>query len=322
MTKIDKHIEVVRSSDQKNYHSLADVLKSRYTQVGITNVDNIDDLKSLVAKQPDLVYLRRNKLPRLTHYPYDPSDTIWVSEYLEDRGITYTGSATAVMPVVLDKARANQVIANAGLNTSAFFVAKEDEQNIMNEHSLVYPLFVKPLSRGDGIGIGADSVVHDLNSLEQKASSIIKDFHGVALVEEYLPGREFSVALLKDISSDNLLAMPIEIITNKNGNGDRILGQNTKRENSEQVLAVPEGDIREAVINLARKAFGALGARDYGRIDIRMDNQGVPSFIEANLIPGAGNGYFTRACWINRQMDYSAMVLYIVNLAFARQGDS
>ncbi len=322
MAKIDKHIEFVRPSTQKNYQSLVDALKSRYTHVGITNVDNVKDLKLLVTKQPDLVFLRIKKLPGTTNHSYVTPDTIWISEYLDDHGINYTGSTVAAITLDFDKAQANRVIDSAGLNTPAFFIVKEDEQSNMHEQSLNFPLFVKPLNRGDGVGIGADSVVRNFDSLEQKVSSIIKNFHGTVLVEEYLPGREFSVALLKDASSENLLAMPIEIITDVNDNGDRILGENVKREDTEQVLAVPEGHIRTSVINLARKAFSALGARDYGRIDIRLDNQGNPSFIETNLIPGLRNGYFTRACWINRQMDYSTMVLQIASSAFARQDDS
>ncbi len=318
MAKINKHIEVTRSPNQKNYDLLADSLRSRYTHVGITDVDNIDDLKLLVSKQPDLVFLRTKRLPGTIDHPNDSSDTIWISEYLDECGINYTGSAATAVALDYDKTRAKQIVGNAGLNTPAFFIAKEDEQMNIQDLSFNFPLFVKPLNCGDGVGIGADSVVRDFDSLKQKVLSIIKDFHGAALVEEYLPGREFSVALLKNLTSDNFLVMPIEIITDKNDKGDRILGRKTKREDTERVFAVPEGDLRESVIDFARKIFEVLGARDYGRIDIRMDKQGVPSFIEANLVPGIGRGYLARAYKINTGRSYDEMVLHIVDLAFSR----
>ena len=66
------------------------------------------------------------------------------------------------------------------------------------------------------------------------------------------------------------------------------------------------------------RSFKALGARDFGRIDIRMDENNVLYFLEANLIPGFSFGYFFRACKINRKMSYKDMVLKITEIGLRR----
>ena len=140
------------------------------------------------------------------------------------------------------------------------------------------------------------------------------------LIEEYLPGREFSVAVLKDDFSAGHLAMPIELIAPPDKNGSRILSGSVKSSNAEQALEVTDPVIKSKVTALALDAFYALGARDYGRIDIRLDKTGAPHFLEANLIPSLISGYgsFPKACILNIGLGYEAMIMRIARLGLAR----
>lgn len=83
--------------------------------------------------------------------------------------------------------------------------------------------------------------------------------------------------------------------------------------------------MRRQIAELGKAVYAALGARDYGRIDIRMDSLGKPNFIEANLTPGIANNdfvsYFTRACELNQDMTYESMILRIVEIGLARSTD-
>jgi D-alanine-D-alanine ligase len=99
------------------------------------------------------------------------------------------------------------------------------------------------------------------------------------------------------------------------------LSGQVKSENVEQVLEVTDLKVRSKVITLALAVFEALDARDYGRIDIRLDATGTPHFLEANLIPSLISGYgsFPKACLLNVGLDYEPMIMTIVNLALARQ---
>jgi len=116
--------------------------------------------------------------------------------------------------------------------------------------------------------------------------------------------------------------MPIELISAPNESGDRILSHKVKSEDTEHVISVEPGSLKDDIISLAIDAFKVLGARDYGRIDIRMDEAGRLYFLEANLIPGVAmhsfTSYFTSACWINQKMDYDSMLLNIVDIGLKR----
>jgi D-alanine-D-alanine ligase len=102
-----------------------------------------------------------------------------------------------------------------------------------------------------------------------------------------------------------------------------MLSRRVKNANIEQVRAVDDANVRIAVCKLARDAFEALGARDYGRIDIRMDGDGVPHFLEANLYPSLAGGYgsFPKAYELNARLEYKQMILSIAELGIARSAD-
>jgi len=107
--------------------------------------------------------------------------------------------------------------------------------------------------------------------------------------------------------------MPIEIIIKKNINGHCILDFDVKKDDEEKVIAVTNKKILKKLSKLAKKAFKALGGKSLGRIDIKMNHQGVPHFMEANLMPGLRKGYFYRSCLLNLDMSYDDMIFNIAN---------
>ncbi len=311
------HIEIARtdnpefsSMNKRSCGLVYDVLKQHYSTVGITTVDSIRDLDALVAKQPDLVFLGMKRVPAI-----DYADDVWLSAYLTDNEISYTGSPHAAVKLELNKQRAKTVIKRAGLPTAPFFTTVPGQHIDMASLPLAFPLFIKPVHAGGGEGVAADSVVHTFTEFKQKVSSIYTKFRSAALVEQYLTGREFSVAILGNIE-DEQLVMPIEISTDQNSNGDRILGWKVKNADSESVSAVSDPVTKRTLITLARSMFLALGAEGIGRIDIRMDAKGNGYFLEANLIPGMSNtgGYFWQAYKLNEKKDYESMILRIAEL--------
>ena len=325
-----KHIEIVRSSKPwlnsmttVSSNALIDVLSLHFTRVGVTIVDDLSSLESLVELQPDLVFLG------MKYVPVDPSlgrqsPQIWLADYLEVNNIAYTGSNQAAHELELDKSLGKNRVMDFGLATSPFIVVKQTVRLNKRQFNLNFPLFVKPTNRGGGVGIDSNSVVNNFDELEAKLEALSQENQADALIEEYMPGREFSVAILKSDSSDFYTAMPIELIAPSDDQGIKMLSKKVKASNVEAVKAVPEGIIRDKVNMLAIKAFNALGARDYGRIDIRLDKYDEPQFLEANLIPSliAGYGSFPKACLVNVGLDYDQMIIKIVNLALSRQTNS
>jgi D-alanine-D-alanine ligase len=325
--KIQKHIEIVRSSasrlssmGKKSSEAAHTLLKAHYETVGISVVNTLDQLEQLVAMQPDLVFVGSKYVPGK-----EEGTRVWISDYLDQNGITHTGSPVSAIRLEQNKPLAKQRVLNANLKSSQYVVLKSGEKFDDEGSALRFPMFIKPVNMGAGQGVDAKSVVHNLDELHAKADSLAVRYGVDALIEEFLPGREYSVAVLKREDSDELLAMPLELVPGPNADGHRILSHELKAAPLETpVFPVTDPVVRASLIDLATNAFIALGARDYGRIDIRMDAAGVPHFLEANLIPCLieGSGNFPKACAMNIGMDYETMMLHIVRLAFARTADA
>jgi D-alanine-D-alanine ligase len=330
MTKIDKHIEIVSSSSasfssmsRESREAIRAVLVRRYQTVGITIVDTPADLERLVARRPDLVFLGMKFIPRDARLGVNDPHKLWVSDYLDGHGITYTGSGALAVKLEASKQLAKQRVLDAGLASARYKIIRRTVPLALQAVPLTFPLFVKPSNRGGGFGIDSDSVVTSDGGLKAKLRYITATLGADALVEEYLPGREFSVAILKQAHAPLVAAMPIELIAEADSNGARILGRAVKSSNTERVMAVTNQQVRNIVCSLAEDVFEALGGRDYGRIDIRMDAQGVPHFLEANLYPSLVSGYgsFPKACLLNENLHFEDMILTIVELGLARGHD-
>ncbi len=300
---------------------IRDVLSRHYERVEITNVNNVSDLQAIVKQQPDLVFLGLKRTsPTTMAHNYVPSDDVWVSAYLDEHAVNFTGSRQAAIMLDLHKNHAKVAVQKAGLPTASYFMASPGQYLSSGALPIQFPLFLKPPTQGGGKGIGADSIVRNFGAYEAKVASIQQLFGTDALAETYLEGREFSVALIGN--DGELIAMPVELIANQNAQGDRILGSKVKAADTEEVIAVKDVAVRNRLMAKAKAIFIELGGRDYGRIDFRMDSAGVIYFLEANLVPGLANNdfisYFTYACMLNEDMSYEAMILKIVEISFSR----
>ena len=322
--KIDRHIEIVGSTNEHinaiNPASRLTVhaaLSERYTKVGITIVNNLADLEALVAKKPDLVVLSIKRVPLNPTVSYDESPKIWPSDYLRRHGIAFTGSDTKALRQSTNKQVANQIIIDAGLLSARYFVAENAASPL--EHTLQYPLFVKPVDRSGGKGVDEMSVVYDHAALAAKVATIHTQLGAPAIIEEYLPGSEFSVAVIRRPFSQNLLALPLEIRCAPDKNGNSFLSYAVRKSDAETYGTVTDTELKRALSALAIGAFKALGARDYARIDMRLNAAGVPHFIEANLHPGlADYSYLIRCFEFNNHGTYKDMVQSIVSLGLER----
>jgi D-alanine-D-alanine ligase len=330
MIKNSKHIEIVRSTtkglssmSRASSNAIFDVLSKHFTYVVVTIINNVADLEMLVARRPDLVFLGMEFVPVNLELGTADPHKVWLSDFLDNHGIAYTGSSQTAQELERNKPMAKQRALQANLKTSAYYVIEQDQSFNRSDIPVDYPLFIKPANRGGGLGIDCDSLVHTFEQLKSKVYSINTALASDALIEEYLPGREFSVAILKEEFSEKYLIMPIELVAPPDKYGSRFLSSQIKSANAEQALVVSEPSIKSKVITLALNVFNALGARDYGRIDIRLDSTGTPHFLEANLIPSLISGYgsFPKACVHNIGLEYESMILRIANLGLSRNID-
>lgn len=327
MPRINKHIEIVCSNksglssmSQPSRDAVLAILTKHFAKARITVIKGRSDLEALVSRKPDLVFLGMKFMPLDPTPGYSGPDKIWITDYLDKQGIAYTGSGQAAHKLELNKPLAKQRMLDVGLRTSPFYVMIQNQPLVKDNEEISFPLFVKPTNRGGGTGIDSNSVVNSFAKLRAKVQSIALALKEDSLVEKYLSGREFSVAILKDEHSAEFLTMPIELIAEQDQQGSRLLSEHVKSSNTESVLEIKDEIIKSKVCALALGAFHALGAQDYGRIDIRMDEFGTPHFLEANLLPSLIDGYgsFPKACNVNQHIGHESMVMTIVNLALAR----
>lgn len=291
------------------------ILSDRYQLVTITQIRTRRDLERLAIRRPDLVF------SGVKYFTFDSED-LWLNDFLEVHGIAYIASGRSALDNEHDKARAKSLVRAANVATAEFFLTAPGEHPTAGTLPLPFPLFVKPVTGGDSRGVDAKSVVHDFDGFRRKVSDIHENQMSQALVETYLSGREYSVGILEDASNGELRAMPIEIIAAPNSNGDRILDYDVKKQDSEAVAPVTDAATRLKLGTIAKAAFRALGGKSLGRIDIKMSHANVPNFIEANLMPGLRRGYFYRACLLNLDMTYEAMILAIADNGLATRSDT
>ena len=317
--KINKSIEIVivHNPGEKNFHQdnvgiileenkILKILSQRYSEVVITKIQHKKDLDRLLKRKPDLVF------SGVKYFNFN-NDKVWLNDCLEAYGIRYIASSRAALDNESDKNKAKKLIVKANIKTADFFVATPDEHEHSSSIPIPFPLFIKPVKGGDSRGIDSNSVAYNFASFKKKVLEIKTKHNLSSLVETYLPGKEYSVGIFQDSIKGTLRAMPIQIIVKKNINGHRILDFNVKKDDEEKVIAVTDTKIFKKISKLAKEAFKALGGKSLGRIDIKMNERGVPHFMEANLMPGLRKGYFYRSCLLNLDMNYDDMILNIAN---------
>jgi len=204
-------------------------------------------------------------------------------------GIPFTHSDPLTLALTLDKPLTKRVVASHGIATAPFFVAERAE-DLRGAPLPAFPLFVKPAAEGSSMGVRRSSRVTDAAALEAEVARCLRDYRQPALIEGFLPGVEFTVGVVGNGASREVLGvMEIEPLTSKRD--EFVYGLETKRDYLAQVAYhVPPRSIsaaeRAAVERVALDAFSALGCRDLARFDIRLDAAGVPNFIEVNPLPG------------------------------------
>lgn len=205
-----------------------------------------------------------------------------VPALLDAYKIPYVFSGPATMACSLNKAFAKRIVRDSGVNTPPFYVVSAPED--IRRVSLNYPLFAKPLLEGTGKGIDKNSVIQTEEELEAVCRNLLENFDQPVLVEEFLPGREFTVGVL---GSGRSAYVPgaMEIVYKKKGT--HVYSYENK-ENFEDVVeyAAVEGDMLEACKELALTSWRALNCRDGGRVDMKIDRFGKMSFIEVNPLAG------------------------------------
>lgn len=280
--------------------------------VKITVCRSLDDLDAVLMRKPDMVVLAAK------YMSIENGDNVWFSEYFNNNNIIFSGSTRETLKYDSNKISAKLRLENLGIKTAKYFTATPGQHLSVDELPLSFPLFLKPVDAANGNGIDGLSYVNTFIEFEAKVLSLYDLYKQPVLVEEYLGGREFTVAIIKTAKGD-MSVSAIEIVPPESVGGLRILGATVKREDTEKLKKIEISNI-SGVKDLAIAAFIGLGVRGFGRIDVKMDSCGQCFFMEANLVPGMnyGTSYFPQACKIANEISYDEVVSLMLDESLAR----
>ena len=206
-----------------------------------------------------------------------------VPALLDAFGIPYTFSGPLTLAMALHKSVTKTILGDLGVTTAPFIVIREQAAPIAIP--IGYPLFVKPDAEGSGMGIDEDSRVADRGELDRLVSRLRTLYAGPILVEPYLPGREFTVGIL----GSGQAAYPLGVleIKGRTSEDQAAYGYRAKEEYDLRIdYLLAEDERATQASDLALRAHRALNCLDASRVDIRLDREGQPSFLEINPLAG------------------------------------
>lgn len=224
----------------------------------------------------DLADLFKQKFTRVfiaLHGRFGEDGTI--QGMLDLMNLPYTGSGVMASALAMDKWRTKLVWQAVDIPTPPYRLlnAHSDFQQIVADLGL--PLMVKPVNEGSSIGMTKVVNAEELPAAYQRA----KEFDPMVIAEQFISGMELTVSILGET------ALPVIRLETPRVFYDyeaKYLSDST-RYHCPCGLALAQ---EQTIQSLALRAFQVLGCRGWGRVDLMLDEQGKPYFLEANTSPG------------------------------------
>lgn len=244
---------------------------------------------------------------------------------LEMLQIPYTGSTPLTQTLSLNKVKTKEILSFYDIPVSQHQIFKTNKEEL----EMKFPVIVKPIAQGSSMGITNSSVVFNEEQLRKQIDFVLKLFKQPVMVEKYLSGREFSVAMLGNppeilpIIEPNHSLLPKELIPI-----DSLEVKWVFEEQFNDYLMCPakiDKKLEDKIKHICLKVWEALNIRDLCRIDIRCDENNNPYFLEVNSPPGlippevSMTSYFPLAARA-AGIDYESLLKKIITSAAERYG--
>ena len=220
-------------------------------------------LSVLDRHQPDVVF-------NLCEAPLGrPDREAHPAALLEWLGVRYTGARSETLALCRRKDRTHSVLAAAGVPVP---------------RTVGFPCIVKPVEEHGSAGLDHNSVCEDAEAVARATAR----WRGPVMVQEFLPGREFAVALWGETApeyfsiGESLFQSGLRLHTYA-AKWDIESEDFANSPLSYQIVIEPL--LRDSVIAAAHSAWHAVGASGYLRVDVRLDHAGAPRVIDVNANP-------------------------------------
>jgi D-alanine-D-alanine ligase len=257
---------------------------------------------------------------------------------LEMLKIPYTGSRVLTNGISLDKTLTKRIWRDRRLPVAPFQEFVVGDEALRPE--LNFPLFVKPAREGTGMGVDTKAIVKNEKELRERAQYIINTYEQPALIETFLPGREFTVGILGRADAklysrhpewyekDGFHRLPILELDMTRSVTPKVYSQASKsKEVGEEGApgyicpANIEPELEKKLKYFALRAHQLLSALDVSRTDIRLDGEGNPRVLEINTLPGLTPNYSDLCLQAQAEgIRYEDLILEILYLGASRWG--
>ena len=286
------------------YDMRSEYLKAGYSEEETAEFDRDDTISAIEAALaalgflPDRIGHARQLIDRLARG--DRWDLVFniaeglhgigreaqVPAILDLFGIPYTFSDPLVMALTLHKGMTKRVVRDAGIPCCDFAVVDAPEE--VRHIGFAPPYFLKPVAEGTGKGVTVESIVRAQDDLAAACEKLISHFRQPVLVEQFLPGREFTVGIIGTGAQSRVLGtLEVTLLQNADPNVYSYTNKEYCEERVTYALVRPEESRTVARSEeIALEAWRVLGCRDGGRVDIRCDATGSPQFMEVNPLAG------------------------------------
>jgi D-alanine-D-alanine ligase len=206
-----------------------------------------------------------------------------VPALLDAYAVPYTFSDPLVLSLTLHKGMTKRVIRDMGIPTAAFAMVENASE--VAAVTLPFPVFAKPVAEGTGKGISSASKVCTRSELESVCRHLLQTHRQPVIVETFLPGRELTVGVV-GTGAEAIAIGAMEIMLNREAEPEVYSYQNKQYYESRVKYRLAGDAVARAATDVALHAWRGLGCADAGRVDVRVDADGIPNFIEVNPLAG------------------------------------
>lgn len=208
-----------------------------------------------------------------------PPDAVWVADVLDELKIPYIGPSAQTMKNLIGKFETHEILSKAGVRVPRHTLCPPATAKDID----YFPAFVKPDGESRSVGINENSVAENTEALEKQISFIQNELQQAALVEEYLPGNEYTVMVIGNGKKREIL--PGRVTVDPKHYGKYPVLRSDLRGVGLTHVSIPE-EYQDEAVELASAACDALGCEDHVRIDMRVGSDGKLRIMEVNGIPG------------------------------------
>ena len=204
---------------------------------------------------------------------------------LEMAGIPFVGADALTLGMTLDKVMAKKIFIAEKIPTPKFFEVKNTQELVNCDHCK-FPMIVKPRFEGSSKGLNENSRVKDMEELKKQVEFVTSTYKQPALVEEFISGQEFTVAIVGNDIPEVMPIVQIKIDGRYKLNDKFYTFARITSDRLEYVCpAHINQELSKKISELALKTYRAVECYDFGRVDFRVDNEGKPYVLEINPLP-------------------------------------